>query len=353
MKPISFQKQVLSWFEKHGRKHLPWQQNITPYKVWLSEIMLQQTQVKTVIPYFKTFIHHFPTIDKLAAAPIDNILHLWTGLGYYARARNLHKCATVIRDNYNSKFPDNVEELTQLPGIGRSTAGAIISLSMNKAAAILDGNVKRVLARCFCIEGYPGEAKTQKYLWQLAENYTPVKQTAKYTQAMMDLGAMVCTRTKPTCDSCPLQKHCQAYAQKRITEFPYKKIKKDLPIRSTNLIIIKNDKNELFLTQRPPAGIWGGLWSFPECQKANQIDKIAKQQFGFNIKSKQTLKPFRHTFSHYHLDITPILVTVSFNKQQIMEKQPAIWYKNQKVGLPQPIKKLIRLLSKPSILPEL
>src|SRR5690606_6541720 len=208
-----FAQRVLVWFDQHGRKHLPWQQGITPYRVWLSEIMLQQTQVATVIPYFERFIARFPDVQSLAAAPIDDVLHLWTGLGYYARARNLHRCAQTIVRDYGGEFPASVAALSELPGIGRSTAGALASIAHQQRAAILDGNVKRVLARHHAIDGWPGTTQTLSQLWQFAEQHTPDKRSDHYTQAMMDLGATVCTRSKPACDHCPVADSCIAYAQ--------------------------------------------------------------------------------------------------------------------------------------------
>mgnify|MGYP000979592890 FL=1 len=210
----------LHWFDHSGRKHLPWQQDITPYRVWLSEIMLQQTQVSTVIPYFEKFTHKFPDVASLASAPIDDVLALWTGLGYYTRARNLHRTAKIISSEYQSLFPDDVETLIGFPGIGRSTAAAIISIAYNKKAAILDGNVKRVLARFHAVAGWPGENAVAKILWQHAEDHTPKKRAGDYTQAMMDLGATVCTRRKPRCDNCPLRTHCEAYWQDSIALYP-------------------------------------------------------------------------------------------------------------------------------------
>ena len=218
-----FSRAVLTWFDKHGRKTLPWQQGITPYRVWLSEIMLQQTQVTTVIPYFERFVARFPDVASLAAAPINDVLHLWTGLGYYARARNLHRCAQTLVCNYGGEFPATVEALAELPGIGRSTAGAIVSIAFKQRAAILDGNVKRVLARYHAVAGWPGDATTLKTLWVHAETHTPKKRVNNYTQAMMDLGATLCTRSKPACERCPVMSTCVAYATGQVNLYPGKK----------------------------------------------------------------------------------------------------------------------------------
>lgn len=226
MEALQFSQAVLNWYHKYGRKALPWQQEKTPYHVWLSEVMLQQTQVATVIPYFERFIARFPDVTALAKAPLDEVLHLWTGLGYYARARNLHKAAQHIVDKHQGQFPDTFEHVCALPGVGRSTAGAILSLSLKQPFPILDGNVKRVLARCYAIEGWPGKKEVENKLWEISENVTPIEGVEYFNQAMMDLGAMVCTRSKPKCELCPLNKGCIAYAQNNWADYPGKNRKK-------------------------------------------------------------------------------------------------------------------------------
>ena len=344
--PNNFSQAVLKWFDKNGRKHLPWQQNITPYRVWLSEIMLQQTQVATVIPYFERFTQKFPTVQALAAAPIDEVLHLWTGLGYYARARNLHRCAKTVVEQYGGEFPSTVEELAELTGIGRSTAGAIVSIAFQKRAAILDGNVKRVLARYRAIDGWPGQTDTLTQLWEIAEEYTPKKRTNDYTQAMMDMGATLCTRSKPKCDLCPLQSGCLAYAQGEKTRYPGKKPKKELPEKSVQLLMFRNPNGEIFLQQRPPQGIWGGLWSFPEL--AIDADPLthAQDQFG-KVTHTETWNSYRHTFSHYHLDITPVLIQLAKTPRAIASGG-SHWYSlhaPEALGLAAPVKKLLEKLS--------
>ncbi|MBT8440604.1 MAG: A/G-specific adenine glycosylase, partial [Gammaproteobacteria bacterium] len=256
----SFSEKVLFWGKAHGRKDLPWQQQMTPYRVWVSEIMLQQTQVKTVIPYFEKFVENFPTIQQLAEANVDEVLHHWSGLGYYARARNLHKTAQTIASVYKGKFPEEIHEMEKLPGIGRSTAGAILSLSRGLYFPILDGNVKRVLARCFEVGGWPGKASVLKQLWQISEKVTPRQETASFNQSMMDLGSMVCTRGSPACDNCPLNNQCGAYKSGNWSNYPGKKPKKALPVKKTIMLLIKNDQGAILLQKRPPAGIWGGLW---------------------------------------------------------------------------------------------
>jgi A/G-specific adenine glycosylase len=341
-----FSQSVLKWFDKHGRKHLPWQQNITPYRVWLSEIMLQQTQVATVIPYFERFTQKFPTVHSLAAAPIDEVLHLWTGLGYYARARNLHRCAKTVVEQYGGEFPSTVEELAELTGIGRSTAGAIVSIAFQKRAAILDGNVKRVLARYHAVDGWPGQSDTLNQLWQIAEELTPKKRSNDYTQAMMDMGATLCTRSKPKCNECPLQSGCIAYAQGEQTRYPGKKPKKTLPEKSIQLLMLRNPNGEILLQQRPPQGIWGGLWSFPELAIDDDAALHAQDQFG-KVVNTEVWNSYRHTFSHYHLDITPVLIQLGKTAQGVASGGNH-WYslhEPESLGLAAPVKKLLEKLS--------
>jgi A/G-specific adenine glycosylase len=321
---LNFSKIILKWFKKSGRKDLPWQKNISPYRVWVSEIMLQQTQVNTVIPYFDRFMKKFPDVKSLAKAHEDQVLHLWTGLGYYARARNLHKAAKIVVREFNSVFPNTLETLQLLPGIGRSTAGAILSIAFQKSAPILDGNVKRVLSRFIA-------SNNLEDLWEIAESYTPKKNPHHYAQAMMDLGAMVCTRSKPKCDSCPLIKSCEACLTDRQSEFPGKKITKTLPIKQTLLLILKNKLGQVLLEKRPSSGIWGGLWSLPEFADEKAILTHYK-----GIKKLTALKSFRHTFSHYHLDITPI--------EGWLEGVEGTWFdpqKPSKLGLSAPVKKIL------------
>ena len=324
--------------------------------------MLQQTQVATVIPYYQRFMTSFPTITSLANADEDQVLHHWTGLGYYARARNLHKAAKLIASEHQGLFPEDIEQVIALPGIGRSTAGAILSLSLNQHHPILDGNVKRVLARNYLVEGYNGLAKFDKALWQLSETLTPATDTGFYTQAMMDLGATVCTRSKPTCEVCPVQSSCLANASSRQADFPQKKPKKKIPEKSTIMVIprIKTDNSDqVLMEKRPPAGIWGGLWCFYEVNDENEIDSLL---LSLNLTaiskqgSKQLLTPFRHTFSHFHLDISPIIIDCvqlsdkaisEIKHQEISEPRKQKWYdlyNEANVGLAASTKKLICLL---------
>ena len=343
-----FSQAVLHWFDQHGRTDLPWQQNKTPYRVWVSEIMLQQTQVTTVIDYYHRFMARFPDVYSLAAAEQDEVLHLWTGLGYYARARNLHKCAQTVVAQFDGEFPQTVEALSALPGIGRSTAGAIASIAMGLDAAILDGNVKRVLARFHAIEGWPGEKKVSDHMWDIAERYTPARRTGDYTQAMMDLGATLCTRSKPACEICPLVTQCEAYGQKRVKEFPFSKPKKEKPVRSTRMLMLRH-KGEYLLQQQPQSGIWGGLWIFPQQDVDANIDdhSLLRTLTGANgFDAQQALTPFRHTFSHYHLDIHPVVIDVKKKPQGVGEVQ-TLWYNPKQpasVGLAAPVKKLLEQL---------
>ena len=335
---MSFSKQLLTWFDQHGRKNLPWQQDINAYRVWVSEIMLQQTQVTTVIPYYERFMKRFPIVNDLANADQDEVLHLWTGLGYYARARNLHKAAKIVTEQYNGEFPDTQEALENLPGIGRSTAGAIRAIAFKQHASILDGNVKRVLARYYTVDGWPGDNKVAKVLWEHAETLTPEVRTADYTQAIMDLGATLCVRSRPLCDLCPVKMGCQAFAEKRIADFPGKKPKKDKPVKQTCMLIFENQRGELLLQQRPPSGLWGGLWSFPEC---DEIDLEAQ----VNGNPAERLAEFRHTFTHFHLDITPVRIRIH-DQSEVTEPNQQ-WYSPStpsEIGLTRPVTKLLAAL---------
>ncbi len=345
-----FAQQLLSWYDLHGRKNLPWQQGITPYRVWLSEVMLQQTQVETVIPYFERFIERFPTVEALAGAPVDEVLHLWTGLGYYARARNLHKCAQQVYQSLNGEFPSDVASLVALPGIGRSTAGAIASTAFEQRAAILDGNVKRVLARYFAIGGWPGNNAVANALWKHAEKLTPDSRNRDYTQAIMDLGATVCTRSRPDCPACPLAQTCMAHAAGEETLHPGKKPRKVLPVKSTQMLILTSADGDVLLEQRPPQGIWGGLWSFPELGMGDDPLEHCRSAFG-EPRDLDRLPQVRHTFSHYHLDIQPVCITLSRGIAGIRADDRRLWYNLQKpvnIGLAAPVKRLIESLGKPA-----
>ena len=344
-----FQQCVLDWFKRYGRKNLPWQQNKFPYQIWLSEIMLQQTQVATVIPYFNRFITRFPTLSALASANLDEVLSLWAGLGYYARGRNLHRCAQTIEKEYAGKFPQDLTQLQSLPGIGRSTAGAILALGFEQAAPILDGNVKRVLSRFHALNGWPGLTRVNKKLWDLAEYYTPVKQIADYTQAMMDLGALICTRTQPKCKQCPLQTDCLAYKTTNPTHFPSPKPLKKLPTRSIQMLILVNQQNQILLEKRPPVGIWGGLWSLPECPMNEDTKHFSKKYYFCETEKPNKRNRIKHTFSHFYLEIEPVLLHLKKWHPPLMESDRIVWYNighSGEKGLAAPVKKLIQQLNK-------
>lgn len=341
---MNFAVKVLSWYEQYGRKELPWQQNINPYRVWVSEIMLQQTQVVTVINYFSRFMEAFPTVEALAKAPLDEVLHLWTGLGYYSRARNLYKAAQDIAQHYQGHFPQTLSELQALPGIGRSTAGAILSLSMNIRAPILDGNVKRVLTRYHAVNGYPGETKVANQLWDLAERLMPYEHVNHYTQAMMDLGAMVCTRNKPACSMCPLADDCEANRQGHVTLYPNPKPRKELPQKHTIMALFKY-RDTVLLYQRPYSGIWGGLWSFPEYTDQQQLrDYVSMHQL--DVVNEQVLPIISHTFSHFKLTIEPWLIDIEKSPEKTISSQQC-WYNLvtlPKLGLAAPVKSMLNQL---------
>jgi len=346
---LHFSQRINNWHQQHGRKTLPWQLDKSLYKTWVSEVMLQQTQVATVIPYFNKFMRSFPSISYLANAPIDEVLHRWTGLGYYARARNLHKSAQIIRDQFQGKFPEEFDDVIALPGIGRSTAGAILSLTLNKHFSILDGNVKRVLTRHQKIEGWTGEKKVENKLWTLADQLTPKTDTQTFNQAMMDMGAMICTRSKPKCNECPVSGDCLAFADGVMTNYPTPKAKKKIPIKTAVMLVLKNKQQSIQLIQRPPVGIWGGLWCFPEFENS-ETALNSLQSLGIKEYQTTELSTFRHTFSHYHFDISPILV--EFNEQdtqQVMEQSEQLWYnlkQPQKIGLAAATKKILSSVNK-------
>lgn len=338
MQAEHFQAAVLAWFDREGRKNLPWQTDPTPYRVWVSEIMLQQTQVATVIPYFERFMRRFPNLKTLAEAPEDEVLGHWSGLGYYARARNLHKAAQIVVREHGGELPGELESLVGLPGIGRSTAGAILSLSMGVSAPILDGNVKRVLSRYAAVEGWPSDAATARELWGISESLAPNARVADYTQAMMDLGATLCTRREPDCPHCPLQDGCMALRLGLVENLPSPKPKKDLPSRRCWMLVLRNGEGAFYLEKRPPAGIWGGLWSFPEFERHDEA--AAWCAVRGVTPALETLPQRRHTFSHYHLDYTPLAGRV-VQPSQIAEAGAA-WLKPEaSAALPAPVRRLM------------
>ncbi len=345
---MQFEQKILKWFDEFGRNHLPWQDNPTPYRVWVSEIMLQQTQVATVIPYFTRFITRFPTVRALANASLDEVYPLWAGLGYYARAKNLHKSAQIIKTLYKGKFPTNFEEVLALPGIGRSTAGAILAISTQQRYPILDGNVKRVLSRHFAISGWPGDPKVAEKLWQLSEKTTPLLRINHYTQAIMDLGATLCTRSRPKCALCPIGRSCQAKKLNKVLDYPTKRPKVDKPIKAITLLMLMHVKKRLILLEkRPTHGIWGGLWSLPECALNENIEDWCAKHLAINIKNPTHWTPFRHTFTHFHLDIHPAVGKISNTIKLNSISENYCWHSFDQMltlGLPAPVKKLLTSL---------
>ena len=359
MNPTQFAQALLAWFDQHGRHQLPWQQRRHAYPIWISEIMLQQTQVATVLNYFPRFIDRFPTLPQLAAAPLDAVLTLWSGLGYYQRARNLHACAQRVVAEYGGQLPPDITQLAALPGIGRSTAGAILALAHDQRHPILDGNVRRVLCRYYAIAGWPGRAAVQRRLWQLAEQHTPMQRVAAYTQAMMDLGATLCRRSQPACHRCPLADGCAAHATGSEQHYPEPKPRRTLAQKTTTMLLLQRQDGALLLQQRPPVGIWGGLWSLPEWSGSLAGDSESalvahcQQQFGCTPQQIESLPPFRHTFTHFHLDITPLLLQLSSSPivaarhSAVLESPPQQWYKPDsfsQLGMPAPVRRLLSQL---------
>jgi A/G-specific adenine glycosylase len=342
-----FANRVLRWYAAHGRKDLPWQQDPTPYRVWVSEIMLQQTQVATVIPYYQHFMESFPDVITLANAKQDDVLHHWSGLGYYARARNLHEAAQLIRSKHRGKLPVRFDKVLSLPGIGRSTAGAILALSSGKRFAILDGNVKRVLARFYAVEGWPGKTSVADTLWEYAQQNTPKKNTADYTQAIMDLGATLCTRSNPNCVECPLNADCVALHEDRTGEFPGKKERKAKPLRQTHMVLAHCD-GAVYLERRPPSGIWGGLWSLPEIPDDEDVGDWCLDRLHVSPVDTDRWDTLRHSFSHYDLDIKPIAVRLDAVAGKVADSETSLWYKpdaDRQIGLAAPVAKLIQSLT--------
>ena len=342
----AFAPRLLAWFDRHGRHDLPWQHPRSAYRVWVSEVMLQQTQVATVIPYFERFVARFADVEALAAAPLDEVLHLWSGRGYYARARNLHRAARVVCERHGGVLPTTREALESLPGIGRSTAGAIRALSEDVREPILDGNVKRVLARWAGIGGFPGEAAVQARLWAASEAVTPAARCADFVQAIMDLGATRCTRAAPACEQCPVAEDCVARREGRIAELPGPRPRRARPTRTVYWLVITRGE-EVLLERRPDAGLWGGLWGFPEFASR----ELAAQAAGVAAHGAD---PFveapliEHAFTHFDLRITPLLADIG----QAPSALPAAhtWYdlrQPSRLGLAAPVAGLLRRLAVP------
>ncbi len=365
MPSTDFAQQLVQWFHHHGRKNLPWQQQPTPYRVWVSEIMLQQTQVATVIDYYQRFMQQLPTLEDLARAPQDQVMQLWAGLGYYTRARNLHACAQQVMQEHQGHFPiHSLDAMQSLPGIGPSTAAAIIALSSNQRAVILDGNVKRVLARYAAVEGWPGKSAINKRLWQLADQLTPADQAAAYTQAIMDLGATLCTPKQPACERCPVAQGCQAKRLGLARQLPTPKPKKKLPEQQRLFLLLIKEPRQLLLQKRPQQGIWGGLWSLPEFTSHAELQNWLQLHYPGAQLAAQPDTGFRHTFSHYHLQIQPWQAQLAATALQepVTCYQPTsdskgkmtaaeqLWYNLETEasppGLPAPIQRLLKGLQK-------
>jgi A/G-specific adenine glycosylase len=355
----SFAPRLIAWQRLHGRHDLPWQTSRDAYRVWLSEIMLQQTQVSTVIGYYSRFLARFPNVGALAAAPADEVMALWAGLGYYTRARNLHRCAQWVVEQHGGLFPRSVDELAGLPGIGRSTAAAIAAFAFGVRATILDGNVKRVLARVFGIEGFPGERRVETALWALAESLLPAPVSepeaaagvtdaaiVAYTQGLMDLGATLCVRGRPDCDRCPFSDTCVAHLTGRQRELPAARPKKAIPTRHTLMLVLRHG-DAVLLEKRPPTGIWGGMWSLPEAADDGALLARATQHGG-DESTLVPLAPFWHTFTHFKLQIEPRLVEVTGSRDasSLADAQSA-WVPRHRLdayGVPAPVRKLLEAL---------
>ena len=340
--PLSYSDRLLAWWDQNGRKDLPWQHPRSPYRVWISEIMLQQTQVATVIPYFENWVRTFPDIASLAAAPLDDVLSLWSGLGYYARARNLHKAAQLCTESSGGEFPAEAAALSALPGIGLSTANAIVSLSTGQPAAVLDGNVRRTLARHATIAGWSGKAAVQKSLWKEAEKRLPEQRGADYTQAIMDLGALICTRSNPSCEQCPVSADCQAFQQGHVDRFPSPKPPTRVTDKTICMLILRDSENRVLLEKRPPSGIWGGLWSLPEGGSIKDIE----DKLGLTAQSPSKLPQVEHRLSHMRILIQPILASTGAATQvKCQDDQSWFAQKDQPgLGLPKPVSELLKNL---------
>ena len=350
MSGAAFATRLIAWQQAHGRHDLPWQNTDDPYRIWLSEIMLQQTQVAAVAPFFERFLARFPDLFALAAAHEDAVLTLWAGLGYYARARHLHRAAQTIVQHHGGVFPRALEAVRALPGVGRSTAAAICAFAYGTRVAILDGNVKRVLTRQFGVDGYPGERRIENALWALSESLLPEADIAAYTQGLMDLGATLCVRVKPRCDTCPVQATCVARRDGRTHELPRRRPPKALPQRQTTMLVLMSH-GELLLEKRPPAGIWGGLWCFPEVdvrlggEDGLGIERECLARFGLRIGAPQRLRDIDHGFTHFRLRITPLLA--SAQRISGAGEPGSLWLTPtdaRGAAIPVPVRKIIDLI---------
>jgi A/G-specific adenine glycosylase len=340
----AFAPRLLAWQRTHGRHDLPWQVRRTPYRVWLSEVMLQQTQVATALPYFERFCAALPDLPALARAPLDEVLALWSGLGYYSRARNLHRAAALCAERHGGEVPDDFAALLALPGIGRSTAGAILAQAFGRRAAILDGNVKRVLCRSHAVDGFPGQPQVERRLWRLADALLPDADLPAYTQAVMDLGATVCVRTRPACPSCPLRADCRALAADRVAELPVPRPGRLLPERSAAWWLLVDADDRVLLERRPERGIWGGLWSLPEFPDADAAATALALRLGSDAGPPRALAPIRHVFSHFALHAQPLHWRLQGSSMAVADGAGERWLTRHELaalGLPQPVRQLL------------
>lgn len=340
-----FANTVIHWQRQHGRHDLPWQNTRDPYAIWVSEIMLQQTQVSAVIGYYRKFMQRFPDVRSLAGADEDTVLQHWSGLGYYSRARNLHSAAQIIMDAHDGRFPAHFEDIVKLPGIGRSTAAAIASFAFDQPQPILDGNVKRVFARHFLIEGWPGLPKVEKQLWQLAETLMPQTGLVAYTQGLMDLGATLCTRSQPKCGDCPLLQSCGAFAANRVKTLPAPKPRKAIPEKSVTMLLLL-DGDQILLEKRPPSGIWGGLWSLPEMTQGTDAINHVRERFGIEAEMLQPMPLLKHAFTHFRLHITPQPMRVT-GHAAAAHQTASVWLNRADASgaaLPTPVRTLLKNL---------
>lgn len=340
----TFSTRIINWQRQHGRHGLPWQ-GVDAYRVWLSEIMLQQTQVATVIPYYQRFVARFPDVATLAAASEDEVLAHWSGLGYYSRARNLFRAAQLVMQQHEGKFPQQFDDISALPGIGRSTAAAVCALAFHERRAILDGNVKRVLARYCAIEGYPGAKKIEAQLWQQAEALLPLRDVAVYTQGLMDMGAQLCTRSKPRCEDCPVRNDCLARARGLVAQLPSPRPRKALPEKCSTFLLLLNG-SDILLEKRPGSGIWGGLWCPPQVDEGRDVAAYCAQHFAVDVMQADAMPAFTHTFSHFRLHIAPLAVRVTL-KRGLVQEPGRVWLNVDealRAAIPAPVRKLLQAL---------
>ncbi len=346
--PGAFAARLIAWQRRHGRHDLPWQGTRDPYRIWVAEIMLQQTQVSSAIPYYERFLARFPDVAELAAAQEDEVLKYWSGLGYYARARNLHAAARVLMTRHGGSFPRRPEEIAALPGIGRSTAAAIAAFAFGTRAAILDGNVKRVLARAFGVEGFPGDKRVENRLWALAESLLPARDIEAYTQGLMDLGATLCTRARARCEACPLEQTCIARQRGLVDSLPTPRPRRALPERETAMLILRRGP-EVLLEKRPRRGLWGGLWSLPEPGPETVLAPYLADRFGVRARRVFRLAPLIHGFTHFRLLIRPLLIDVEGRGDAV---PGALWLMlgdAQRAAIPTPVRTLLARIGDGSV----